>query len=30
MVAGSHPKTWDEVLNEILDVYYDAKEKKKE
>jgi hypothetical protein len=30
MVAGSHPKTWDQVLNEILDVYYDAEEKKNE
>ena len=31
MVAGSHSKTWEEVLNGILDVfYYDAKEKKKE
>ena len=30
IVAGSHSKTWEEVLNGILDVYYDAKEKKKE
>ena len=30
MVAGCCSKTWDEVLNDILDIYYDAKEMKNE
>jgi hypothetical protein len=29
MVAGNYPNTWDEVINQILDVYYNDEDKEK-